>query len=419
MDDGMKFCIKCGKKIPEAAEFCNYCGTNQVVGDKTQFADDTAKVTDTSHNNDKNESKPGLLNSVKRYWDDMFTISKRMSRADYWWGYLGLAIVSLVLYLIYSGLYSGKPTMGYFNGAGLFFYSFPRFVGLLIFSFIYAGLAVMGFSAEVRRLHDSNKSGHFLWLSLIPVVGFILIIVFLCQASNEKGSRFDKNKPHKSWLKKWWTWVVLIVVTLVFTVTLDSANFEDMQSRYDAAPTTKTATTDDDSDDSDAESESSDSSKTISIDSTDVKLTDSNVYKTDFSDKSWSGTNVSISKIMVATTDGFTYDDGDGDEDYEGLIMVKFNITAGRDISIYPTQGTLSTDDGQQIEADSYDGDDFDGDLDSGTKASGYAVFPIKKLSSVDQFTTLRIKFDASYDTDDIDDENDFHTYDVSLNLND
>lgn len=55
----------------------------------------------------------------------------------------------------------------------------------LILYFAYA-LAVLlpGLAIAIRRLHDSGKSGWMILLGLIPIVGFILLIVFYVQPSD-------------------------------------------------------------------------------------------------------------------------------------------------------------------------------------------------------------------------------------------
>ena len=60
----------------------------------------------------------------------------------------------------------------------------------------------------------------------------------------------------------------------------------------------------------------------------------------------------------------------------------------------------------------------FAGDLMKGTKTSGYAAYPLKELNDVNDIKSLRINFRASYETDNYDDDNSNHTYDITLNLN-
>ena len=59
----------------------------------------------------------------------------------------------------------------------LFPYIIPSYI--LMFALIIPQLALYW-----RRLHDTGKSGLFFLLYLIPVAGFIIMIVFCCQESD-------------------------------------------------------------------------------------------------------------------------------------------------------------------------------------------------------------------------------------------
>jgi lysozyme family protein len=94
-----------------------------------------------------------------------------------------------------------------------------------------------------------------------------------------------------------------------------------------------------------------------------------------------------------------------------------FSITAARDISIYPSQGTLVTSDGQQADADTYNGDDFDGDIAKGVTKDGYVLWELEKMTDPKAIKTLRVKFHANYETDDMDDDNAYKDFDFTINL--
>ena len=83
------------------------------------------------------------------------TFEGRARRSEYWWFYLANTIVSSILSAI---------------GQRLTLFS--------ILSVIYS-LAVLlpGLAVCVRRLHDVGKSGWYIFISLIPLVGAILLIV--------------------------------------------------------------------------------------------------------------------------------------------------------------------------------------------------------------------------------------------------
>lgn len=45
-------------------------------------------------------------------------------------------------------------------------------------------LIIPGITVTVRRLHDTNKSAHYLWFILIPIAGAIAMLVFMLQPSD-------------------------------------------------------------------------------------------------------------------------------------------------------------------------------------------------------------------------------------------
>jgi uncharacterized membrane protein YhaH (DUF805 family) len=57
------------------------------------------------------------------------------------------------------------------------------------------GLFVLipGIAVTVRRLHDSNRRGWWWWLWIIPVIGWIWLIVLLCLDSTPGPNRFGPN----------------------------------------------------------------------------------------------------------------------------------------------------------------------------------------------------------------------------------
>lgn len=206
---------------------------------------------------------------------------------------------------------------------------------------------------------------------------------------------------------------IILIISLVSGIIVSNA-INDTLSNFNSSTSAKSAgNTSDSSGDNDTSS--SNDSNVITIGSDDINISDSKKYSTTYSDSSWAGTTVKIDKVTVYKTDG-EYSDGN-DGKFNGVAKIHFDIKAGRDISIYASQATLNTDDGQQVDADVFDSDDFDGDLNSGADSKGNVYFLLPKLSSVSDLHTLRLKFDSNYDTDDYDDDNSSHTYDVTVKL--
>ena len=59
------------------------------------------------------------------------------------------------------------------------------------------GLILPSISVLVRRLHDIGKSGWWFWVSLIPVVGGIILLVFMFLDSQPGSNAYGSNPKGK------------------------------------------------------------------------------------------------------------------------------------------------------------------------------------------------------------------------------
>jgi len=112
-----------------------------------------------------------MVNAYKNaVLENYANFSGRLSVPGYWWYFLANFLIVVILQIL--GAVSGI---------------------FVLLSFVYAiAVLVPGLAAGVRRLHDTGKSGLFLLLGLIPLVGFIILIVLLAGQGqpqvNEYGS---------------------------------------------------------------------------------------------------------------------------------------------------------------------------------------------------------------------------------------
>jgi uncharacterized membrane protein YhaH (DUF805 family) len=91
----------------------------------------------------------------------------RAVRSEYWWYVLFAVIASVVLAVVDYAL--GIQLLG------------------TIFSL---ATLIPGIAVGVRRLHDLDKSGWWLLISLIPIIGFIVLIYWLVQPGTPGANRF-------------------------------------------------------------------------------------------------------------------------------------------------------------------------------------------------------------------------------------
>lgn len=105
--------------------------------------------------------------AVKSFWSHYATFKGRARRSEYWFIQLFLIVTNLTVAAIDLALMGGDVDRFMANGGG-------GIVGLIwIFVSIVPALAVL-----VRRLHDTDKSGWWVLLGLVPFVGGVVLFVF-------------------------------------------------------------------------------------------------------------------------------------------------------------------------------------------------------------------------------------------------
>jgi uncharacterized membrane protein YhaH (DUF805 family) len=56
---------------------------------------------------------------------------------------------------------------------------------------------IPGLAVSIRRLHDTDRSGWWLLIALIPLIGFILLIVWYASSGTAGSNRFG-NDPKQA-----------------------------------------------------------------------------------------------------------------------------------------------------------------------------------------------------------------------------
>ncbi|MDH5361600.1 MAG: DUF805 domain-containing protein [Gammaproteobacteria bacterium] len=114
-----------------------------------------------------------FIDVVKKY----AVFSGRARRAEYWFFTLFYLIFSIVLTLIDSatGLMSMQSGMGVLS----------TLFGL--------ALIIPSIAVTIRRLHDSGKSGWWLLFMLIPLLGWIVGLIFMVLGSSEGENKYGAN----------------------------------------------------------------------------------------------------------------------------------------------------------------------------------------------------------------------------------
>ncbi|MDA7028151.1 DUF805 domain-containing protein [Bacillus sp. CLL-7-23] len=119
----------------------------------------------------------------------------RARRKEYWMFHLFNTIILLALFIIgrQTAIAAGIAAAG---GSGEFgVKSKVAFLMGYIPLFIYiVATFVPALAITVRRFHDIGKSGKWVWLNLIPLIGtIILVLIFFCKDSEAKDNQYGPN----------------------------------------------------------------------------------------------------------------------------------------------------------------------------------------------------------------------------------
>ena len=132
--------------------------------------------------NDREEAVTGFGEAVKSFWSHYSKFKGRSRRSEYWWIQLFLVLTNLAVAGIDLVLMNGDVERFIANGGG-------GIVGLIwILVTIVPALAVL-----VRRLHDTGKSGWWVLIGFVPLVGGIVLLVFTVLDSDAGGNKFGES----------------------------------------------------------------------------------------------------------------------------------------------------------------------------------------------------------------------------------
>ncbi|MBS1304010.1 DUF805 domain-containing protein [Loktanella sp. SALINAS62] len=117
--------------------------------------------------------KSGMKDALVEFFRRYFDFQGRSNRGEFWWLILDSIIIGVVLGVV-DALLFGDVGANY---------------GVLGNIWSLATL-IPSIALSVRRLHDIDKSGWWLLLALVPVIGWLVLIYWHCQVPDEHPNRF-------------------------------------------------------------------------------------------------------------------------------------------------------------------------------------------------------------------------------------
>lgn len=109
-------------------------------------------------------------------WKNYFTFTGRSRRKAYW-----MFVLFNVIAIVLANFLDNALGLAGQGGYG----PISTIYGLAVF--------IPGLALAVRRLHDTGRSGWWMLIALLPVIGGIVLIIFFVLDSESGANRFGPN----------------------------------------------------------------------------------------------------------------------------------------------------------------------------------------------------------------------------------
>lgn len=161
----------------------------------------------------------GFVEAVKTCFSKYATFSGRARRSEFWWFYLLNAIVSSCMYAVVSWkmsllakveaevtaqlsehLFDDDFNMDTFRAqieAQYGSYDTIFYVLMGVLCLVALVLLIPTLAAWARRLHDTGKTGHLLWLFLLCGIGGIVPLVFALMEGTPAPNKYGESPKFK------------------------------------------------------------------------------------------------------------------------------------------------------------------------------------------------------------------------------
>ena len=160
-------CQTCGNDNPENAQFCGGCGVSLSASTPTDVGIDAAELPMVDFGT-------AVKLGFQRYVD----FSGRSTRAEYWWWGLFTVVASLALFIA-DNLTGNSSTFGWLGG--------------LLDTLFTLATIIPSLALGVRRLHDINRTGWWLLLWFVLVIGWIVLIVWAIERGDEGPNKYGPD----------------------------------------------------------------------------------------------------------------------------------------------------------------------------------------------------------------------------------
>ena len=132
-----------------------------------------------------------MIEAYKKFWKGYVDFEGRSTRSDYWFVYLVNVLITFAYFLlqaVFGGLVAVTES------------SFLAVISLILLLIFFAyGIAAFlpSIALTVRRLRDAGYNWPYIFIPLIPFVGWIILIVLLCKPTKVEYPFNNFNNPQQ------------------------------------------------------------------------------------------------------------------------------------------------------------------------------------------------------------------------------
>lgn len=153
----MVFCRGCGAQIHESAPMCPKCGALQ----------------DSSMPAAEDQRSRTFVNSIAICFNRYFQFGGRAPRAEYW----------------YFTLFATLVGFGAGFADGVWFGPQIRVFG----SIVNVALFIPSLAVWTRRVHDLDRTGWWWLLAFLPVIGWLILLIWACSPGTRGPNRYGAD----------------------------------------------------------------------------------------------------------------------------------------------------------------------------------------------------------------------------------
>ena len=122
-----------------------------------------------------------FFDAIKKAINNFKDYHSRSRRSEFWFWVLGVFFISILANIIIFILFK-----------------IQKVIGLIVLILFLLCIFIISLPLAIRRLHDMGKSGWFILLGLLPIIGQIVLIYFYCQDSQKETNQWGESPKYST-----------------------------------------------------------------------------------------------------------------------------------------------------------------------------------------------------------------------------